>query len=136
MSIPILLATVMLSVDLHFQRHDIADYPSPYQVAVADLNGDGKPDVLVLSTEGNRVDWFENPNWQWHPIARTERNIDLAPFDLDRRREAGNRPGQRVLLRRGQPGRRDPVADAGSPGQLWQVPAYRPRPGRASAPLG
>lgn len=83
MTISVLLSAALIAADFHFQRHDIAEYPSPYQVAVADINGDGKPDVLVLSTQGNRVDWFENPSWQRHPIARTGQNIDLAPFDLD-----------------------------------------------------
>jgi hypothetical protein len=66
-----------------FVRHDLATFPAGYQVAVADVNADGRPDVIALSTEANRVDWFENPGWQPHAIARTERNIDLAPRDLD-----------------------------------------------------
>ncbi len=65
-----------------FQRHVINAYPVGYQVAVADVNGDGRPDVLGLSTEKDRVDWFENPGWRPHPIARTLRNIDLAPRRL------------------------------------------------------
>jgi hypothetical protein len=66
-----------------FQRHTIDAFPAGYQVAVADINGDGRPDVIALSTDANRVDWFENPGWQLHPVARTEKNIDLAPRDLD-----------------------------------------------------
>jgi len=99
-----------------FERHDIADYPGAYQVAVADMNGDGRPDVLVLSTQGNTVDGFENPTWRRWPIARTEQNIDLAPRDLDGdgRPELalafgfhfadGNRGGQIQWLRQGPPG--------------------------------
>ncbi len=68
---------------MHFQRHDIDDYPAGYQVAVADVNGNGRADVIVLSTQGNRVDWYENPTFKQRPIARTDRNIDLAPLDLD-----------------------------------------------------
>jgi hypothetical protein len=66
-----------------FERHEIADYRAPYQLAVADVNGDGKPDVIALSTEANRVDWFENPSWKQHPVAQTPKNIDLAPLDID-----------------------------------------------------
>jgi len=66
-----------------FAVHDIAAFPTGYQVAVADVNADGRPDVIALSTEANRVDWFENPGWQPRAVARTERNIDLAPRDLD-----------------------------------------------------
>ena len=65
-----------------FKRHIIDHFHSGYQVAVADVNGDGRPDVLALSTDGNRVDWYENPSWIAHPIARTARNIDLAPRRL------------------------------------------------------
>jgi hypothetical protein len=76
-------ALVLGGQPMHFQRHDIDDYPAGYQVAVADVNGDGRPDVIALSTEANRVDWYENPTFRRRPIARTERNIDLAPCDLD-----------------------------------------------------
>jgi hypothetical protein len=65
-----------------FQRHVIDTFPAGYQVAVADVNRDGRPDVLALSTDANRVDWYENPIWKPHSIARIARNIDLAPRDL------------------------------------------------------
>jgi hypothetical protein len=68
---------------VRFQRHDIDDYPAGYQVAVGDVNGDGRPDVIALSTDANRVDWYENPTFRRRTIARTDRNIDLAPLDLD-----------------------------------------------------
>lgn len=68
---------------IRFERHEIAEFPAPYQLAVADVNGDGKPDVIALSIESNRVDWFENPTWKRHPLAQTSKNIDLAPYDID-----------------------------------------------------
>jgi len=63
---------------MQFERHDIDSFPGGYQVAVADVNRDGKPDVIALSTSADRVDWYENPTWRRRPIARTPRNIDLA----------------------------------------------------------
>jgi hypothetical protein len=69
--------------EVEFQRHEIDAYPAGYQVAVADVNVDGKPDVIALSTQADRVDWFENPTWQRRPVARTAKNIDLAPLDVD-----------------------------------------------------
>ena len=66
-----------------FQRHEIDSFPAGYQVAVADINSDGRPDVIALSTEADRVDWYENPGWKRHPVARTTRNIDIAPCDID-----------------------------------------------------
>ena len=82
---PLLVAMVILadSPAIRFERHEIDKFPAGYQVAVADINGDGRPDVIALSTEANRVDWYENPTWKRRPVARVERPIDLAVHDLD-----------------------------------------------------
>ncbi len=74
---------LMAAPPIAFQRHAIDAFPAGYQVAVADLNGDGRPDVIALSTEGSRVDWYENPTWKRRPVARVERPIDLAVRDID-----------------------------------------------------
>ncbi|MBN2473109.1 MAG: VCBS repeat-containing protein [Pirellulales bacterium] len=79
----IVLMAVLEAGQVEFKRHDIDAYPAGYQVAVADVNGDGRPDVLALSTEANRVDWYEAPNWRRHPVAQTARNIDLAVHDMN-----------------------------------------------------
>jgi len=76
-------ASVAAAAPVEFKRHTIDAYPAGYQVAVADLNGDGRPDVIALSTNANRVDWYENPAWTRHAIARTPANIDIAPRDID-----------------------------------------------------
>jgi hypothetical protein len=68
---------------VHFKAHEIAEFPAGYQLTVADVNADGRPDVIALSTDKNTVEWFENPGWQRHPVAQTAKNIDLAPRDLD-----------------------------------------------------
>jgi hypothetical protein len=68
---------------MRFQRHDIDTFPGGYQVAVADINGDGKLDVVALSTSANRVDWYENPGWQRRPVARAAAPIDLAVRDIN-----------------------------------------------------
>jgi len=68
---------------MEFQRHTIDSFPAGYQIAVADINGNGRPDVIALSTEADRVDWYENPTWTRHPVARAARNIDIAPRDID-----------------------------------------------------
>lgn len=82
---PVLALAVCLALPgpVHFERHDIDSFPAGYQVAVGDVNGDGKPDVIALSTDADRVDWYENPTWKRHPVAKTEKNIDLAIYDVD-----------------------------------------------------
>jgi hypothetical protein len=119
MIMPVLLTFAFLGADLHFERHDIAEFPATYQVAVADINGDGKPDVLALSTQGNRVDWFENPTWRPHPIARTERNIDLAPFRLGHDGKWGMALASGFYFAEGDRGGEIQWLTPGGPGQLW-----------------
>ena len=55
-----------------------------YAVTQADVNGDGKPDIVAVSD--NRVQWYENPSWTKHVILEdvTERdNVCIAPHDID-----------------------------------------------------
>jgi hypothetical protein len=54
-----------------FVPHQIAQFTDGYQVAVADMNGDGKPDVLALSTSQHSVVWYQNPGWEAHPVNTT-----------------------------------------------------------------
>jgi len=79
----LMLLTIATSGPISFERHDIDAFPSGYQVAVADINADGRPDVMALSTQADRVDWYENPTWQKRSVSRSARNIDLAFHDLD-----------------------------------------------------
>ncbi len=55
-----------------------------YAVSTADVNGDGKPDIVAVSE--NRIQWYENPSWKKHVILedQTERdNVCLAAHDID-----------------------------------------------------
>jgi len=81
--LPLVIASLFGAEPVRFQRHVIDAFPAGYQVAVADINGDGRPDVIALSTEADRVNWYENPSWRRHPVARTAKNIDLAVGDFD-----------------------------------------------------
>lgn len=51
-----------------------ADVEGAYLTQIADLNMDGRPDVIVLSIRSNEVFWFENPTWMRHVLAR-----DISP---------------------------------------------------------
>ena len=39
-----------------------------YQLVVADLNRDGRPDIIEVDERGTELAWFENPGWQRHVI--------------------------------------------------------------------
>ena len=55
-----------------------------YQIKSADINGDKMPDLVAVSDRLPEVVWFENPTWEKHIIYdQTERNIDIAPYDID-----------------------------------------------------
>jgi len=69
-----------VNLPLRWRPHEVARIPSGYQVAVADVNGDGRPDILALSSEASIVEWYENPTWATHRITtQTRKNISLAP---------------------------------------------------------
>ena len=55
-----------------------------YGVAVADVNGDRKPDILLA--DKNLIVWYENPGWQKHVIAEKLTALDhvcIAAADID-----------------------------------------------------
>jgi hypothetical protein len=79
----LLTALAAVSGTPQFQRHDVDDFRDGYQATVADFNGDGRPDVAVLSIGRPEVVWYENPTWKKHTIAHTAANIDMAPYDID-----------------------------------------------------
>ncbi len=67
-----------------FRAHEIDHLPGAYQCAVADINGDGKPDLVALSGDKSEIAWYENPTWKKHLLTTsTRRNIDIAAYDLD-----------------------------------------------------
>ena len=66
-----------------FEPHLIDSPENPYQVKVCDINQDGLPDVIGLSTEPTLLAWYENPTWEKHVITeKTVNNIDVAARDI------------------------------------------------------
>jgi len=65
-----LLALALPLAAAHFTAHPIATgLRGGYQVVIADLNGDGRPDVIALASGMSELVWYENPGWQRHVIA-------------------------------------------------------------------
>src|SRR5262245_35935092 len=55
-----------------------------YGLAIADVNGDQKPDILLVDKQ--QVVWYENPGWEKHVIAEKLTQIDhvcIAAQDID-----------------------------------------------------
>ena len=73
------------SDDRLFDRRVIdPDLPDGYQVEVADVNGDKKPDIIALG--GSTCAWYENPTWKKRIVSagkQTPGIISTATADLD-----------------------------------------------------
>ncbi len=69
-----------------FVPHTIAtEFAGGYQAVAADLNADGRPDVIALSTRLTELVWYENPGWERHVIADgLSRMINVSAHDVDR----------------------------------------------------
>jgi hypothetical protein len=68
-----------------FKMQEIAtDLGVGYAVLLVDVNGDGKPDIVVVDTK--RVVWYENPSWKRHTIMEGQTkpdNVCIAAYDID-----------------------------------------------------
>ena len=68
-----------------FKMQEIAtDLSVGYAVIAADINGDKKPDLVVVDTK--RVVWYENPTWKMHTIISGKTkpdNVCIAALDID-----------------------------------------------------
>lgn len=71
--------------DVAFRAVDIQrDWGVVYAVRVADVNADGRPDVVAINP--TQLAWFENPSWQRHVVldgAVPRDHVTIAPADVD-----------------------------------------------------
>jgi hypothetical protein len=56
-----------------------------YAVTLADLNGDGKTDIVVATEIPDQVVWYENPTWKRRTIVEKfpKLPVSLQPLDVD-----------------------------------------------------
>ena len=68
-----------------FREHTVATgLKGGYQVVPADMNGDGKLDLIALASGMTELVWFENPKWERHVIvSNVARTINVAAHDTD-----------------------------------------------------
>lgn len=74
----ILLAVLPLAAAAppRFTEHVVATgLRGGYQVVIADLNRDGKPDLIALASGMPELVWYENPTWERHVIAGGQRGM-------------------------------------------------------------
>ena len=70
LSILLLTLPLLASAPAAFVEHTIAnDLKGGYQVVAADLNHDGRPDLIALASGMSELVWYENPGWQRHVLA-------------------------------------------------------------------
>jgi hypothetical protein len=69
----------------HFIPHEIATgLTGGYQVVAADLNRDGRPDLIAVASNLPTLTWYENPSWTPHVLASGLRGlINISAADLD-----------------------------------------------------
>src|SRR5438093_11755055 len=68
-----------------FRAHVIeAKIPGGYSVLVTDMNKDGRPDVIGLTSQLQDLAWYENPAWERHVlVAGMAGLVNMAACDLD-----------------------------------------------------
>jgi hypothetical protein len=55
-----------------------------YQLVAADLNGDGRKDLIAVDEQATEVAWFENPTWERHVLATdVPRPLNAACCDIN-----------------------------------------------------
>ncbi|RLS56056.1 MAG: VCBS repeat-containing protein [Planctomycetota bacterium] len=83
----LLLSSVLSAGEIQFETQELDSAVAKvacYAVSLADVNTDGKPDVIAVTE--NRVLWYENPTWKPRVIIEDQVERDhvcIAPFDID-----------------------------------------------------
>src|SRR4051812_2835764 len=78
------LGTHLSAASAKFRAVEIDKIQIGYGITVADVNGDKKPDILLV--DKNQVAWYENPSWEKHVIAENLTKLDhvcIAAADID-----------------------------------------------------
>ncbi len=73
------------AANLRFRAQEIQrNFGVVYAVLTADVNGDGKPDIVAINP--TQVAWYENPSWKQHVVLEggtKKDNVCIAAHDID-----------------------------------------------------
>ncbi len=80
---PVKAASTKLSIQ--FSVHVLTDkLRGGYSVAVADVNHDGKLDIIPVAAASPELAWYENPGWERHVMINDKKAmLWAAPADID-----------------------------------------------------
>jgi hypothetical protein len=85
----LLVSGVLVADGLHgpvrFREHVIEpSIRGGYSVMTADINNDGKPDVIGLTQQLSELAWYENPRWERHVFVKDmPAPVNMAAADID-----------------------------------------------------
>jgi len=69
-ALPLLALSLLAASAAQFAEHTVAiGLRGGYQVIIADVNHDGRPDLIALASGMTDLVWYENPGWERHVIA-------------------------------------------------------------------
>lgn len=90
-----MMCSILLSLALTLSAADLPPFKTititsnikmGYQLVAADLNRDGRLDLIIVDERGTELAWFENPTWERHVlmtgVPRTI-NLDVCDYDGD-----------------------------------------------------
>jgi len=67
-----------------FTKHTIASFASGYAMAIGDVDHDGMPDVIALSSGSAGLVWFKNPSWTKYTITTKPKSLIFpSAYDVD-----------------------------------------------------
>ena len=88
MILPLLVTCFCLQSTIPKFREQVIETQSGgpgYNSCIADVNGDGKPDIVLVTENKDQVIWYENPTWKRRVMTTGMPRLPepITPFDVD-----------------------------------------------------